>query len=138
MWTVEVRNIKIPVLQFISSTTTVYCCIECLLNGNQKLYHMYKFLILILLEGAVCCGVLFASFDVEVLCNNYWHKYNEPPHRQTPRPHVVAYAGEWQGSPPMESLKGWLLESAEKNLNLLWNNCNDGQYLSEMLEHTGL
>lgn len=25
-----------------------------------------------------------------------------------------------------------------KNLNLLWNNCNDGQYLSEMLEHTGL
>lgn len=99
---------------------------------------MHKFLILILLEGAVCCGVLFASFDVEVLCNNYWHKYNEPPHRQTPRPHVVAYAGEWQGSPPMESLKGWLLESAEKNLNLLWNNCNDGQYLSEMLEHTGL
>lgn len=51
---------------------------------------------------------------------------------------MVAYAGEWQGSPPMESLKGWLLESAEKNLNLLWNNCNDGQYLSEMLEHTGL
>lgn len=38
---------------------------------NDATCTVYIFLILILLEGAVCCGMLFASLDVEVLYDNY-------------------------------------------------------------------
>lgn len=67
----EVRKIKFICVLVYFLIIIVYCCIECLLNGNLKLYYMYKFLILIFLEGVVCCGVLFVFFDVEVLCNDY-------------------------------------------------------------------